>query len=173
MPKQQYYGGTGQETTHSISFDSVTARYVKYEIQEMSDLATLTAAESPESVTISEISLYSYPEISEEAAIYPITARGSAVTADKLNTYENAHSCITLNNTTDAVKSYLLISASYDAEGKLKKVSMDEVEVEAGTARTFSKDVDTASYEDISGVKIMAWETGLKALTRTVELEKK
>lgn len=171
MPKLTYFGGTGQETIHSISFDSVTARYVRYVINEMADLATLQKDELAKAVTISEISLYNFPSV-EISKIYPVTARGNEVTADGLNNFNNAHSNITIKNTSSEEKSYLLIGAAFTEDGVLKMVSVDEVSVEEGKERTFTRNVNTEGNKKISRVSIFAWTEDNMSVAEAVALDK-
>lgn len=169
MPALGYKGSTSYEAIHSVSFDAVTARYVKFIINEMADLATLQAdGSSSKGITINEISLFNYPELSDgkEAMIYPVIARG--IERTELPDLRNVGTNVTISNTSGAAKSYILVGALYAEDGTLSDSIYSTVTVEAGKTRTFSIPVKAEGKT----VRFFAWETTLAPLTGAVSVSK-
>ena len=167
MPKMEYNGSTGFEAIHSVSFDSVTARYVRYVIKEMATFDEIKGQGSQKAVTINEISLYDFPEIDGKAVIYPVYARGNVFNIDT-DSYTNANNNITIKNTSGDDKEYILIGAAYNADGTLSNVYKNNVTVEANKTRTFTQNVAA----DKNNVKIFVWDINLAPLVECLSLEK-
>ena len=167
MPKMDYDGSTGFEAIHSVSFNPVTARYVRYVIKQMASYNEIKNQGSERAVTINEISLYNFPEIGKEAVVYPVYARGAAYDINN-HSYVNANSNITIKNTSNVAKDYILIGAAYNADGTLSDVYKNDVRVEANTTRTFTQYV-TANK---NAVKIFVWDKNIAPIIECSSLVK-
>ena len=169
MPKLGYDGDTSREYIHSVSFDAVTARYVKFVITEMASFEVLKENGTQKAVTISEISVYNYPTVSDEVVVYPVQIYGRDINANAEN-FKNSNTHVTVNNTSDYTKVYNVFGASYTSEGALDQVRYFNLEVAPGKQRTYN--IPTFATMDSVKLGVFVWNSEMTPYMDAVTLEK-
>jgi len=144
MPKMEHNGNYLAEFIHSVNFDPVTARYVKYEIKEIVPYNDIKDEGSEHTAHINEIAVCNYAE-NGDVTIYPIRVFGDNATSltysiekeveDVVQTltygYNSVNASISINNDSNQNKSYKIFAAQYKADGTLVALESKNVTVAA------------------------------------------
>lgn len=142
MPKMAWSGSIETEYVHCVSFEPVTARYVKYIITEIANYDDFT--DERRTANINEISVCNYDVA--KTAIYPIRVYGEPLNENNTMIYTytkdgkpeyGLHAAVNANvvikNSGVSEKTYMILFAQYTAEdNSLVAVVSKEVTLQAG-----------------------------------------
>jgi len=169
MPKMTYEGNLYQEFVHSVSFNPVTARYVRYVIKEIADYNDIKGGNKAATAHINEVAVCNY--IGEDAVkIYPIRTFGENSTSlvyeyikneeTITEPYRTVNASVLINNDTNADKNYKILAAEYTAGGVLLSVNVKDVTVPKNTSRAenLTLVLDAKAEAQTCKVSYMVWD---------------
>ncbi len=160
IPAQAYVNST-HEFIRSVSFEPVTARYVRLVVNSIAKYADIPNASSMRTININEITLCNYDSSEAgEATIYPIRAFGENINSlSGISGRINAN--VMLKNETGSTKAYKIIAAQYSAGGVLEAVALNDTSVPANTStivNTALKVNDDAESIEQNTVRYFVWD---------------
>lgn len=168
MPKMEYDGALVSEYVHSISFEPVTARYIRFVINEIASYSDFE--ETQRTANINEIALR-YFENTDATQLCGVRAFGKNIDSliysyttnqeEKSAKYNTVNANAVISNVSSSAKTYMLVAAQYNASGVLVSISAKNIEIPANTSSIENIILHTeltATEALNSRVSCMVWE---------------
>ena len=176
MPKMTYEGNFYNEFVHSVSFDPVTARYVRYVITEIAAYDDIKKGSTARTAHINEVAVCNYTG-EGDVTIYPVRIFGENATSlvydyDKTSSGETTtltdlqrtvNASVLIKNDTNEAKNYKILAAEYAKSGVLLNVSVKDVTVASNKSRTenltlsLDQSISNADAQECR-VSFMVWD---------------